>query len=94
MSNQAPIIAAQTGAATETVEVRDKRALLTCDALGGGETVSVKVKAGSAYVDLYQDGTQQQLTTTNTAMYLPAPGDYEIAKSSTSGSVAVYTLPG
>lgn len=90
MSELAPIIPPTTGASTATVDVRKKRALLTCDDLGS-ETITIQVQAGS-YVDLFSEGEQQVLSATSNAVYLPAPGNYQISKPSTAGEVGVYTM--
>ena len=60
----------------------------------GADAVDIQIETSTGvYADYYFGGTQQQLTSTNTAVVLTGPARYKIDKGITAGTVAVsYVL--
>ncbi len=81
-----------TVASTGKFIVKDDGRSVTLIALGlaGAETGSLQILAGSTYVNVWEDGTQKQLTATNTAFRVRAKGEYQIVKSATAAAASIY----
>lgn len=61
-----------------------------CPGIAGVETGDLQIKdAAGSWHDVYVDGTQQQITATNTGLAVYAPGIYRINKSATAGATSV-----
>jgi len=59
--------------------------------LAGAETVDLQASSdgGTSYEDVYEAGTQAQLSVTNTDLQILAPGYYRLNKGVTAGGVTV-----
>jgi hypothetical protein len=62
----------------------------TCPGIAGSETGDLqKQQASGTFTDYWEDGTQQQITATNSGLTVYGPGVYRINKSATAASVPV-----
>ena len=92
------LLAAQTAAgASSSVGVSNVNlpAHFICDpALAAAEVADLQISMdnGSTWVDYYVDGTQQQITDTNTGLVVLAPGLYRINKGATATATAVHYI--
>lgn len=87
------LISAQTDAASVDCEVpANTRLTITAGKLAGAETVDFKLlEDGVASPgDLYQDGSQKQLTATHNATLIEGPIVLRISKTATASAVGVY----
>jgi len=83
-------IDAQTAAATFDFYIPPgATARVTQHNLGASETVDVQFPIAGGYDDLYQDGSQVQLTSTNNAVTVNGPGYFRLNKGVTSAGVTV-----
>lgn len=77
------------------IAVEDLPATVVVKGLAGAETVDVQVSvsgdpdAAADFVDYYKDGTQVQLTTTNTALSIDATGLYRFDVPAAAGTVTL-----
>ena len=90
------LISPTTDAATvENISVRKHSVPMTIIAsgLGADETIDVQIETASeTYVDVYQSGTQVQLSETNNTVTIYGPGKYAIVKAATAAAVGVYMV--
>jgi hypothetical protein len=56
------------------------------------EPIDVQIWTGIAFVDLYQDGTQVQLSSVNIAVTAYGPGLYRINKGTTTNAITVVAV--
>lgn len=67
-----------------------RAAHFTCPGIASAETGDLQKKsADGTWDDYYVDGTQQQITATNTGIAVYAPGIYRVDKSATAGATSV-----
>lgn len=89
------LIAAATGAANsaafKTTTTNSPPVSFVANGLGSSETVDIQVShnGGTTWQDLYLDGTQVQLTSTNVMATLYGPGTYRASKGTTAAAVGV-----
>jgi hypothetical protein len=82
-------IATATGATTRALSLfRDQSVLISADALAGVEVVDIQVWNGASY-----DDSGDQLTATAPAKLLDGPGEYQLSKSVTASTCAVFKTP-
>lgn len=85
------VIEAQTAAGTHDFFVpQNGSACVAAANLGASDTVDIQMKVGASYADLYEDGSQVQLTQTWTMRRLVGPGQFRINKPITTNSVSVH----
>lgn len=89
---------ANTTAAVNSVAipVGDKCTFIVTGTLGAAEKIDIEISPdrGSTFSDLYQDGLQTQLSTTNNAVTVYGPGIFRVAKGITSAACGVaYSMP-
>lgn len=61
--------------------------------LVGSETADIQIKTGDSskeWIDVYEGGSQMQLTATNNVEVINAPGVFRIVKGVTAGSCGIY----
>lgn len=66
---------------------------LVASNLAGAEDVDIQIKTGdpaNEWIDLYEGGSQVQLTLTNNVEVLNAPGIFRVIKNITAGNCGVY----
>lgn len=86
------LTATTSAAASQHVEVQssDSPIHFTCPGIAGAETGDLqKRNADGTFTDYYEEGTQQQITATNTGLTVYGPGHWRINKSVTAASVPV-----
>ena len=89
------IISAQTTAATgdfsASKNTQQLPATLFASGLAGAEVANVMFSAdgGLTYTNLFENGTQVQLTATNNAVTIYGPGMYRVSKGITVAAVPV-----
>lgn len=90
------LLAATTSADQSTairIEEQNLPAHFVCSpALAATETADLQYSAdgGTTWIDYYIDGTQQQITDTNTGLVVVGPGFYRINKGATATATAVH----
>ncbi len=83
------LIAATTAYDTETLSIGIDTTI-TADELSGGEKVIVQVKkVDGTYKDLWVEGKQVILTSSNNTIVISGIADYQFIKNITANSVAV-----
>lgn len=87
----AQIITETTSAANSgiiSVSAHDHVTFGVTGTLGGAENIDVQYTddGGSTWKDLYQDGSQVRLTTTNNLVTVYGPGLFRLAKEATSSA--------
>ncbi len=59
--------------------------------LSGGEEITFQIQiSDDTYIDMYIDGLQAKLTSTNNVLTVIGPGEYKISKPVTTGNVGVH----
>lgn len=88
------LIAATTGTASAHVKVTHDMLPMTVFATGlaGAEKVDIQISPddGTTPADIYQDGSLQSLTATNTVVAITSPGYYTLDKEASASAAAVY----
>lgn len=81
-----------TSASVGTFVVLDDNRSVTLIGVGlvAAETADIQILAGSTYVDVYEEGTQKQMTATNTAVRIRGVGEYRVNKGTSIGASAIY----
>jgi len=89
------LIASTTAAATKDFQVeRDAYyppVTIIANGLAAGETVDIQISDddGATYANLFDAGSQVQVTDTNNAVTLYGPGKYRVSKAATAAAVTV-----
>ena len=88
------LLAAATGGGTSSdLAVRNGHtATLIASNLAGAETGSIQISydGGTTFINLFSDGSQQQLTATNNTATVYGPGIFRVVKSATAGACGIF----
>jgi len=91
MSTTKKLIPATTGSFTSRkVPATGKMVTLIANGLNEGDVLDVQIEyEKNSFTDLYQNGTQTQLTSTNSAVTIVGPGVFRVVSTGTTGTVTV-----
>ena len=65
---------------------------LIASGLGAAEVIDIQIETTEGvYVNVFQDGTQVQLTDVNNVVTVYGPGTYSVVKGVTAGAVGVFS---
>lgn len=88
------LLAATTGGgdSAELAVRNGHNATLIASNLAGAETGDIQISydGGTSWIDVYADGSQQQLTATNNTTTVYGPGVFRVQLSATAGSCGVF----
>jgi len=76
----------------DTDTLQEEEVTVQQQGLAGVETIDVQISydGGSSWQDLYEDGSQIQLTTTITGLVVTGPGVFRVTKGVTAGAAGCY----
>lgn len=91
MSTTKRLVGPTTGSfTTRPVPATGSMVTIIANGLAADDALDVQVEyEDGSFTDLFQDGTQVQITESNTAVTITGPGVYRVVSTGTTGTVTV-----